>query len=48
MIPEQDKKCVIVIDENLPLGILANTAAILGITLGKHVPELLGEDATDA
>jgi len=48
MIPEQDTKCVIVIDENLPIGILANTAAILGITLGKHIPQLVGEDATDA
>ncbi|HEY8804166.1 MAG TPA: DUF2000 domain-containing protein [Clostridium sp.] len=46
--PEQDTKCVIVIDENLPIGILANTAAILGITLGKHIPQLVGEDATDA
>lgn len=36
MIPQQDKKCVIVIDENILLGILANTAAILGITLGKN------------
>ena len=26
-----------VLDENLPLGLLANTAAILGITLGKHM-----------
>ena len=30
-------KCVMVLDENLPLGLLANTAAILGITLGKHI-----------
>jgi len=48
MIPQQDKKCVIVIDENIPLGIIANTAAILGITLGRHIPELVGEDAIDA
>lgn len=48
MITEQDTKCVMIIDENLPLGILANTAAILGITLGKHAPELVGKDATDA
>lgn len=45
---EQDTKCVIVINENLPLGIIANTASILSITLGKHVPELVGEDVTDA
>lgn len=43
----QDQKCVIVVDEALPLGILANTAAILGITLGKKAPELIGPDVTD-
>lgn len=48
MIKEQDTKCVMIIDENLPLGILANTAAILGITLGKHAPGLVGKDAADA
>ena len=30
----ENEKCVIVVDENLPLGIIANTAAILGITMG--------------
>lgn len=45
---KNDIKCVMVIDENLPRGIIANTAAILGITLGKMVPELIGEDAKDA
>ena len=35
----QNEKCVMVIDENLPLGIIANTAAIMGITLGKQMPE---------
>ena len=34
----QNEKCVMVIDENLPLGIIANTAAIMGITLGKQMP----------
>ena len=28
----QNEKCVMVIDENLPSGIIANTAAIMGIT----------------
>jgi len=36
-----------VIDEGLPLGIIANTAAILGITLGKKMPEVVGADVTD-
>ena len=43
----KNEKCVMVIDGNLPLGIIANTAAILGITLGKKMPEVVGEDVTD-
>ena len=42
-----DEKCVMVIDENLPLGIIANTAAIMGITLGKRMPEVVGVDVHD-
>lgn len=40
-------KCVMVIDETLPLGIAANTAAILGIRLGKERAEIIGEDVFD-
>ena len=43
----QNEKCVMVIDEHLPLGIIANTAAIMGITLGKKMPEVVGVDVTD-
>lgn len=43
----QREKCVLVLDERLPLGILANTAAILGITLGRQLPEIVGADVTD-
>ena len=43
----QNEKCVMVIDENLPLGIIANTAAIMGITLGKKMPEVVGADVYD-
>ena len=35
----QNQKCVMVMDEDLPLGVIANTAGIMGITLGKHMPE---------
>ncbi|MBC2401333.1 DUF2000 domain-containing protein [Clostridium saccharobutylicum] len=45
---EQDTKCVIVINEDLPLGVIANTSTILGITLGKCIPEFVGEDTFDA
>ncbi len=37
----------VVYDEQLPLGIIANTAAIMGITLGKAMPEVVGADVRD-
>ncbi len=43
----QNEKCVMVMEETLPLGVLANTAGILGITLGKQVPEAVGPDVMD-
>jgi len=43
----QNEKCVMIIDRGLPLGLIANTAAILGITLGKRLPEAVGADVTD-
>lgn len=45
-LPEQ--KCVMVIDHSLPLGLIANTAAMLGISIGNLHPEMVGEDVTDA
>lgn len=43
----QNEKCVMVIDESLSPGIIANTAAIMGITLGKKMPEAVGADVAD-
>lgn len=43
----ENQKCVMVLDEELPLGMLANTAGIMGITLGKHFPEAVGENVQD-
>lgn len=43
----QNEKCVMVIDEQLPLRIIANTAAVMGITLGKAMPEVVGADVRD-
>ncbi len=43
----ENEKSVMIIDEALPLGIIANTAAILGITLGKKRPDIVGCDVTD-
>ena len=42
-----EKKCVMVIDEELPAGVIGNTCAILGATLGKQLPQHIGEDVTD-
>lgn len=44
----EETKCVIIVDESLPTGILANTAAILGISLGRLIPESVGPDVEDA
>lgn len=40
-------KCVIVIDQYLPVGVIANTAAVLSINLGKMFPEFVGHDLKD-
>ncbi|MEN6635657.1 MAG: DUF2000 domain-containing protein [Clostridiaceae bacterium] len=45
---EPEQKCVMVIDHALPLGLIANTAAMLGISIGKLHPEMIGPDVTDA
>lgn len=43
----ENEKCVIVIDEQLPVGIIANTSAILGITMGMKIPDVVGIDVRD-
>ena len=43
-----NSKCVLIIDEKLPLGIIANTAAILGVSLGRQLPQLVGSDVIDS
>lgn len=40
-------KCVMVIDQNLQLGMIANTAAVLAISIGKKVEGIVGEDIVD-
>ncbi|TQV85100.1 DUF2000 domain-containing protein [Aliikangiella coralliicola] len=42
-----ENKCVLVIDENLPLGVIANTAAILSMSIGKSYPDLVGFELAD-
>lgn len=38
---------MLVLDGELPAGVAANTAAILGATLGRSRPELVGADLAD-
>ena len=40
-------KCVFVLDAELPLGLIANTAAVLAMSLGQRHPELVGTDLPD-
>lgn len=41
-------RCAFVIDQALPRGLIANTAAILAMTLGRDRPELVGHAVHDA
>ncbi len=41
------RKCVIIVDEHLPFGIIANMSAIMSVTLGKKLPEIVGKDVAD-
>lgn len=42
-----DFKMVAVLDETLPSGLVANTAAVLSLTLGDKIEGLIGIDLTD-
>jgi hypothetical protein len=42
-----DARCVMVIDPGLPPGVRANTAALLGASLGRHVLDWIGPDIPD-
>lgn len=44
----ENEKCVIIVDESQPLGIIANTTAILGITMGMKKPDVVGNDVLDS
>ena len=43
----KNEKCVMIINQNLPAGVAANTAAIMGISLGKQKPQIVGPDVAD-
>ena len=42
-----DKKCVMIVDESLPLGLIANTTAVLATALAKLDIKIIGEDVFD-
>ena len=44
----KEEKCVIVVDEGMELGVIANVTAILSIALGKLRPDISGNDIEDA
>lgn len=41
-------KCVIILDEKLPLGLLANASAVIAMTIGKKVDRIIGDNIIDA
>ncbi|WP_333823560.1 DUF2000 domain-containing protein [Pinisolibacter sp.] len=41
-------RCVIVVDEALPVGRAANAAAVVALTIGRRHPGLVGDDLVDA
>ncbi len=47
-VTDDSVKIVMVIDRNLPPGLLVNTAGLLGATLGRRREEIVGPDIPDA
>ncbi|AYZ31848.1 DUF2000 domain-containing protein [Serratia sp. FDAARGOS_506] len=42
------EKCVIILNNDLPLGQAANAAAVIALTIGQRHPELVGSPLIDA
>jgi hypothetical protein len=40
-------KCVLIINQDLSLGLIANTAAVLAVSLGRKFNDMVGEDVFD-
>lgn len=41
-------KCVMMIDHTLPAGLIANTAAVLAMSIGNRIEAIIGDDVFDA
>lgn len=48
VVTTDQRRWVVVVERDLPVGLAANTAAVLALTLGKTAPDLIGHDADDA
>ena len=44
---EENHKLAIIIDSSLPMGLIANTASVLSLSIGKFIDGIIGEDLTD-
>lgn len=44
---QQRTKWVVVVDRDLPIGLIANAAALLSATVGRQFPDLLGPATAD-
>ena len=40
-------KCVIILDKELPIGLMTNTSAALGLSIGSHINGLTGPEVRD-
>ena len=40
-------KCVMIINQDLPVGLMANTAAVLALTIGHRIDGIIGRDVED-
>lgn len=45
---DNEQKFVILLDSKLPAGLLANTAAVLALTIGRSVESIIGADVADS
>lgn len=42
-----DDKCVIVVDDNLSVGLAVNAASVIALTIGRRVDAIIGPDILD-
>ena len=40
-------KCVIVVDQTLPVGLIANASAVLAMSIGSHIEGIIGDNVLD-